>query len=319
MPHRNGAAYILKKAGKKVQTYIPSYYNEFSCIKSRCKHNCCIGWEIDIDNDTYNKYLNTSGNFAKLLKQNIAGNETPHFVLASGGRCPFLNKENLCDIILTLGEDALCEICSLHPRFVNYFESRVEIGLGLCCEEAARIILTNTKKVNIIKMNDGAHIENIEEKAFFDLRNRILEIILDRKININERIIYILDILGVNQKEYKRKEIYNIYYPLERLDALWDEELNKLLSKQEYSLPTDWDIIAEQLLVYFVYRHLSGGIDDGHLQERLKFAVVSYNCIKEICKSYENISIKKIIEIARMYSAEIEYSDENLQYILNII
>ena len=31
---------------------IPSYYEEFSCIADKCKDNCCIGWEIDIDEET---------------------------------------------------------------------------------------------------------------------------------------------------------------------------------------------------------------------------------------------------------------------------
>ena len=33
------------------------YYEKFNCISSNCKHNCCIGWEIEIDNDTFEKLL----------------------------------------------------------------------------------------------------------------------------------------------------------------------------------------------------------------------------------------------------------------------
>ena len=128
-------------------TYVPSYYSRFSCIASNCQHNCCIGWEIDIDKDTYNNYLKVEGGIAERLKENIIGGKNPRFKMLKGGRCPFLNKDNLCDIIVNLGEQNLCEICKLHPRFLNYFDDRVEIGLGLCCEEAARIILTNKDKM----------------------------------------------------------------------------------------------------------------------------------------------------------------------------
>ena len=31
---------------------VPNYYDKFKCIADRCKHSCCIGWEIDIDDDT---------------------------------------------------------------------------------------------------------------------------------------------------------------------------------------------------------------------------------------------------------------------------
>ena len=33
----------------------PDYYDEFQCIADKCSDNCCTGgWEIDIDEDTYN-------------------------------------------------------------------------------------------------------------------------------------------------------------------------------------------------------------------------------------------------------------------------
>ena len=33
----------------------PDYYNKFSCIADKCRHSCCVGWEIDIDENT-NEY-----------------------------------------------------------------------------------------------------------------------------------------------------------------------------------------------------------------------------------------------------------------------
>ena len=50
---------------------------------------------------------------------------------------------NLCDIISSLGEDYLCDICTLHPRFRNFYCNFIETGLGLCCEEACRIVLSS--------------------------------------------------------------------------------------------------------------------------------------------------------------------------------
>jgi lysine-N-methylase len=29
----------------------PDTYPEFCCIADRCRHSCCIGWEIDVDPD----------------------------------------------------------------------------------------------------------------------------------------------------------------------------------------------------------------------------------------------------------------------------
>ena len=32
---------------------VPDYFKEFSCIAGACKDSCCLGWEIDIDEDSY--------------------------------------------------------------------------------------------------------------------------------------------------------------------------------------------------------------------------------------------------------------------------
>ena len=127
---------------------MPDYYAQFSCIADRCRHNCCIGWEIDIDEDTLKKYSCVTGELGQRLNSNISLDGGAHFVL-SNERCPFLNELGLCDIITQIGNEYLCQICADHPRFRNFFDNRVEIGLGLCCEEAARLILSNENKVKL--------------------------------------------------------------------------------------------------------------------------------------------------------------------------
>ena len=39
-----------------MKLYAPSYYKSFKCIADKCRHSCCIGWEIDIDDDTFEYY-----------------------------------------------------------------------------------------------------------------------------------------------------------------------------------------------------------------------------------------------------------------------
>jgi len=66
----------------------PDYYKDFCCIADKCKHNCCIGWEIDIDKDTLSVYKDMKGDFGKRLNDNISLADTPHFVLTDDERCP---------------------------------------------------------------------------------------------------------------------------------------------------------------------------------------------------------------------------------------
>lgn len=122
----------------------PDYYRKFKCIADRCTDSCCIGWEIDIDSESVESYKKCGGDLGRRLAENIIVSEdgTHSFILGENERCPFLNSRNLCDIYAELGEDALCNICAYHPRFRSFFSDRTEIGLGLCCEAAAEIILS---------------------------------------------------------------------------------------------------------------------------------------------------------------------------------
>ena len=103
---------------------IPHFYPNFACIASRCSDSCCIGWEIDIDPDTADYYRSciTDGDpFSPQLSQKICWESPAHFLLKEDDRCPFLNQDNLCEIYIHLGEQALCEICDQHPRFHEWF------------------------------------------------------------------------------------------------------------------------------------------------------------------------------------------------------
>ena len=42
----------------------PSYYKDFRCIASDCTENCCIGWEIDVDEDTLAYYKSIGSDFS---------------------------------------------------------------------------------------------------------------------------------------------------------------------------------------------------------------------------------------------------------------
>lgn len=153
--------------------YVPDYYVDFHCIASKCKHTCCAGWEIDIDEESLTRYEKILGSFGDTLRQAISHGDSPHFILMNHERCPLLNDENLCELIIHVGEYALCQICRDHPRFRNYFSSRIEMGLGLVCEEATRIILSQPNPLKLILL-EGNGIESLtdDERYLLDLRNR---------------------------------------------------------------------------------------------------------------------------------------------------
>ncbi len=303
----------------------PNYYKEFKCIADKCKHSCCVGWEIDIDQDTYEKYMGVTGEFNTTLRENIdICDGVACFRLDAQERCPFLNKNNLCDIILNLGEDYLCQICNDHPRFRNFYGGVTEIGLGLCCEAAADLIISHNEKVTLeIIDDDGFNDENsTEENEFLKLRTDICNILQNRKLTIEQRISKFAELCNIKIIEEPITEIIDFLISLERLDTKWTDILNDLknIDISKIVLPAYFDIVAEQLLVYFAYRHLYGYLDDNRLSQRVQLIIFSYNVIKILCKNhfrkFKTLSYKDIAEYARLFSSEIEYSEENTQAIL---
>ena len=67
---------------------VPNYYHKFKCIADKCTHNCCIGWEIDIDEETMSLYNSLDTLMGERIRNSIEG-DVPHFILQEGDTCPF--------------------------------------------------------------------------------------------------------------------------------------------------------------------------------------------------------------------------------------
>ena len=129
-----------------MKEYLLNYYPLFKCVADKCKHTCCAGWEMCIDKESLEKYKNEKSEFAKTLLYGINLKKSK-FNVDKNKRCAFLNHNGLCDIIINLGENSLCQVCRDHPRFRSFFDDRTETGLGFCCEEATRIIFSFDGKI----------------------------------------------------------------------------------------------------------------------------------------------------------------------------
>ena len=303
-----------------MRTYVTNYYRDFKCIGSSCTHNCCIGWEIDIDSETHKKYMGIKGDLGEKIRNSISDSDTPHFITGNDGRCPLLDENNLCRIIKELGEENLCQICADHPRYKNYLSGRMEMGLGMCCEVAAKLILTQKEKAEFIPLNDDG--ENSDDKDFLDYRESILNILQNRTVPLDARIKN----LNIPIPSLTFNELFEIYSDLERLDDAWENSLSyiKNLSSINENLFKDekWQFAFEQLIVYFIHRHLYNGFCDFRKDSVILFAILSTKLLAGICTGFYNehgkLTIEDFISFAREYSAEIEYSDENMEKLFEI-
>ena len=185
----------------------PVYYESFHCVAGNCEDTCCAGWEIDIDDKSYEYYKNVPGDFGKRLRDNIqkyqdeenTAYESHGFILKKDRRCPFLNQEGLCDLYIELGEEALCDVCTDTPRnFMEYGGER-EISISASCPEAARLIYGKKEPhVFVTRMEEGELdvVESGEEMEFAwrirEARDRAVRILQNREFSITERVAQFL-------------------------------------------------------------------------------------------------------------------------------
>ena len=364
-----------------MKTRVPDYFKQFKCIASECEDTCCAGWEIVIDDETYDMYKSVEGPFGERLKSEIyLDGDNEHIFKLKGNDCAFLNKNKMCDIYSELGEEALCYTCQQYPRYTEEFGSIREVGLSLSCPEAARIILGTSKTTEFETSEDDGMIpayNDISFDIFMQLtksRKVMLEIIQDRSIELNNRIAVILsfsqeiqknidnnkieDISHVCEKysdrefinkyisrldKYKNnsehkynnmKKYFMVYKNLDHINERWPHILNDV-TKNLFGKETNCGVYVdkhgrfdsyyvdnfyeyEHLIVYFIFRYFMKAVFDYDVSAKVKMAVVSYLMIKELGVYRWSINNGKFtkedqIEVMRMYSKDIEHSDDNME------
>lgn len=285
----------------------PDFYDNFTCIADKCRHSCCLGWEIDIDDDSLRRFMAVEGEFGEYMRRNIELEPSPHFVLGKDERCPFLRGDGLCRMILTLGEDSICDICREHPRFYNELPGRLEAGLGLCCEEATRLLLAGTEHLDLVTSGEDEGVED----ELLSLRDEIYDILRHDELSFSQREKRALELFGMAPLPFDAASLKELYLSLERLDEEWTDRLNSLvpavLEPRLSSLP------YLRLAEYFIYRHFATAPDEYEAALRLQFAFLSTKLICALDSIFHDA------ESTRLYSSEIEYSDENVEKILDYI
>ena len=203
---------------KKLSVKLPDYFKDFQCIGGKCEDTCCIGWDIDIDEETYKKYVNCENvYFQQLFKSNMYinddfSNESVDYAkikLNKHKRCPFLDDCNYCSIHSDMSEDYLSNTCSHFPRVLNKIDEEYEISLDIACPEAARIVLGqkdgisfNKDNVDLKKYIVAGEIDTNDEdyedypiKYFKEIRNCCISIIKNRDFDISIRLFILGDFL----------------------------------------------------------------------------------------------------------------------------
>lgn len=298
-----------------MKLYAPKYYKDFVCIADKCKHSCCINWEIDVDENALKKYSDLKGEYKDAIKNSISLEPSPHFILQKNERCPHLNEKGLCNIILNCGEDYLCDICREHPRFYNYTQQGKEVGIGISCEEAARIVLSSDNYQQLVEIGTTEEETDVLEFDAVKARTELYNVLSDGSIPYTERLSIICKKYGtdpsINGDERWKTLLSELeYLEKDHIDLFADYSSDK-------STPDALEKYAERILAYFVFRHTSEAYNVEDFGVSLGFCMFCERLFVSACKTKKATELDEIIDIARIISEEIEYSEDNTDIIKN--
>ena len=370
---------------------LPEYFVDFACIGGKCTDSCCVGWELDIDEDTFEYYRTVPGPFGERLRLSMSeeneargsgdesgvfGSEGDHtFRLRVDGRCPFLNKENLCDIVLNLGPEALCTVCSEYPRYTFQLGSTIEKSLTLSCPEVGRLIFTMIRPMGFTETELGDELlGNPDEEPFTDdeetfcrgiaaVRDRAIALLSERPRPLPERIgrFYsfciaaqqylnehddpLIPAAGITFDETSSvgpdflpegfpdfSERLAILRELEVLDERWTHALAGLSAMENedsyeerlraYQAFRSCDPLDdyEFLLCYFVNRYFPRAAYDSDVLGKARLSLFGLLVVRDLdaARFHANngrFSFSDRIDTSKIYSKEVEHSDENLDFI----
>ena len=290
-----------------MKLFAPSYYQKFKCIADRCQNSCCIGWEIDVDEATYEQYRKNDAPYAKNILRSIEADKdgTRHFCLLSGERCPHLDECGLCRIISQMGEEYLCEICREHPRFYHETRYGKEVGLGMACEEACRLILSEDYRTFVpIGECEGAPAADTFDAV--KEREALYAILWDNAIPYTERLRTICRAYGVSPAIHTDKEWRAILQSLEYLNPSSKDRFFRFSSA--FTHPKKAESALERALAYFVFRHATPAESLDEFRARLGFCLFCERLLASL--AYEAPE-EDVATLARVLSEELEYSEEN--------
>lgn len=289
-----------------MEIVVPDYMKAFHCIAEKCPDSCCRGWAIVIDDDTLKKYRRYPGAFGNRLRNSIDWKEKCY--LKSKGKCAFYNEQGLCDIHAEAGEEYLCKTCSRYPKHIEEFENIREKSLSISCPEAARIILSNTKKVEyeVFCTEISEEYQDFDYMLFSglsDARRLMIRIMQSRKQDIRLRMAMVLSLghdIEIRIRKNHIADIENVIVGYGAQKELPFDRFKAVLEKKcDFSMPFDIAKLFEEMSKFEVlsdyWPELVSALKE-QLHTRAK-DVLLWNCFS--CADKHIAEVEKQVQISQ--------------------
>ena len=271
----------------KIKVLTPQYMTSFTCKGKECEDTCCKFWRIDIDYETYKRYIKISDPKMKYLvgenviknKKDADKNKYAYFKLNDSGYCTFLDEEGLCSFQKKYGFEYLCRVCQTYPRRHVEIDGILERSGTVSCPEIARVMLFNDQPMEFDEFEEKVEAQISTElnvttsdesifkrpllKYLWPIREVCIDILQNRSGSINDRLI----LLGLfaNKLEILKEE--------EKWDALQQHihrysEVSKSndVKSMLVNIPSDgylqFKMIMEMLVLRLKFDQTSNSFND---------------------------------------------------------
>jgi lysine-N-methylase len=251
----------------------------------------------------------------------------------NGGRCPFLDDENLCEIHRQLGEQATSVTCREHPRFTEDYGSFREVTLSASCPAANALLLGSEEPLEFVDIETEEPEEegDLWLEGLLPLRERMLQLLADRTMPLYQRLRRFLLLAAEAQKYLDEDEtealpalaecwqsgeepvaedstlisyVLSLLGTMEILEPEWKDLLRKAETVEPAAQP---EALLERIAVYFAFRYLLKCVNDGDLLSRAQMVVLAVLVVERLA------AVCGLPEALRRFSCEMEHSDENLE------
>lgn len=308
----------------------PAYLEEFRCVASACPDSCCKEWEVRVDEDTAQTYLDLPGALGEDLRRHLYRDEAGEWYLKiTGGRCPMWRADGLCRIQAEEGHEALCETCREFPRLTHDYGDFVERGLELSCPEAARMIFENPDAPWLereISSGEAPEYDPTDMQILLETREKMLSILWDTQRPVQETLALALlygyqaqNALDSGEsvwdadaalafarglaKRAAPSELIVFYKNLEILTDAWHKRLETPVGAGQ------WDDKLRTLARYGVQRYWLQAISDFDLVGRVKMVIAACILVHQLGGD--------LVQTAQLYAKEIENNADNVDAILD--
>ncbi len=323
--------------------FYPDFYKNFKCAASHCPDTCCKDWDVVVDDESYAFYSNVSGEFGDKLKNSIKIDEDGDRVFIFENKyCPFLNRTQLCEIQIKLGEEHVCDTCREFPRISQDYTEFTEYMLSLACPEACRMIISGDNIFGFLNITEIKNDNNGYSKAFMNFllkaRKLTVNIFYDNTKSFRYRLKHCIafteyvqtliddeifdedklceyEYQDINAEKVNSSFVFNMHKDLDIMDNNW---IKAVYAAKDCILNDTHETDCEyaNMALYYIYRYYLNAIDNYDIITTIK----RIYCVYIVCSAMtaalgaEN-EFEKRVMIMQKYSKEIEHSFENTEFL----